>query len=424
MSRKKLEIPEDYLKHEPYKSIISILEIAPSFHRYFQGGLKPGQLMHILAKGFSIKDSSHGLLDIFRLHLRDNENVKNRVKLDQSIAGKHPHQGFNKFLVKLKESGWIETGKKGRILLSEKRRFEPLRIWHRDLTMNCPIDRVVSYNNSVVFHPDISFTKKEQFEIKDFMWNINKPVMKFFRGMGLQKAGLKWSGFISESNAPPEIKFYFWFKIIYVHYLASLRPKGIADRTNYFFDKKEIYPIITEIVRALKHNDFEELPISIFLLGCSKETPSNWQRQFRVLLESAVKGKYPSFTGDELRNYEKEFKKMVEKTLMIRIKSEYTTLTIRPETLSYFHMINVAGVDKEKADSIFAVTEHSDHDPIPSSHPSEIHPGLLKSNTSDRLLYIFNGLDDEIKKLGYKDKEELCRELLRLANAFEIPTLD
>ena len=421
MSRKKLEIPEDYLNHNPYKSIINILEIAPSFHKAFKGGLKPGQLMHILVKGFSIEDSSYKLLDRFRLYLRDDKNVK----LDQSIAGNHPHQGFNKYLVKLKEFGWIETGKKGRILLADKYRFEPIRIWHRDLIMSCPIDRLVSYNNSTIFHPDIYFTKAEQSEIKDFVWNINKPVMEFFRKIGLQKAGSEWSKFINRSDAPPDIKFYFWFKIIYVHYLASLRPQGIADRTNYFFDKKEIYPIHTEVVMALKHNDFEELSTNLFPFGRSENTPSNWQRQFRKLLESVVKKIYPSFTGNKLRYYEKEFKKMIEKTLMIRIKSEYTTLTIRPETLSYFHMINVEGMDKEKAGSISAsaVIEHTYHDS--SSYPPENPPqGYLEDTTLDRLLYIFDGLDDEIKKLRYKHKEELCSDLLRLAIAFEGPVLD
>jgi hypothetical protein len=40
------------------------------------------------------------------------------------------------------------------------------------------------------------------------------------------------------------------------------------------------------------------------------------------------------------------------------------------------------------------------------------------------LFNIFDGLDDEIKKLGYRDKGELYSDLLRFANTFEIPALD
>jgi len=40
------------------------------------------------------------------------------------------------------------------------------------------------------------------------------------------------------------------------------------------------------------------------------------------------------------------------------------------------------------------------------------------------LFNIFDGLDDEIKKLGYKDKGELCSELFQLAIAFEVSALD
>jgi len=42
----------------------------------------------------------------------------------------------------------------------------------------------------------------------------------------------------------------------------------------------------------------------------------------------------------------------------------------------------------------------------------------------EMLFNIFDGLDDEIKKLGYRDKGELYSDLLRFANTFEIPALD
>jgi len=405
MSRKKLEISEDYLTQEPYKSIINVLEIAPSFRKKFKRGLKPRQLMHIIVEGYSVNDTTRRVLDNFRKLLTEDEKIKGRVKLDQLIAGKYPHQGFNKYLNKLQLGGWIER-KKGRIVLSSKRRFEPLRFWYGDFIRNCPITKIVNYDNSTIFHPHLSFTTQEKNEIKGVLDGFYGSVGYLFSKIGLRQAGDEWSKFISKIEVSPATKLYFWFKLIYVHYLASLRPDMIVDGYGYF-RKGEVLPIGMEAFMELKKTDFERRILS--------KKIRDWQPKFLQLLEGAVKKRYSDVYKDEQKDYAEEFKKLCNKTLMTRVKAEYFTVIIRPEFLSYFYLKDVEEIGKEKSKAIFAATILNASNVKVESHETPIK----KCNIAN----FFDGFDAEITALGYEDKKEFCDDLMPLANAFEVPVL-
>jgi hypothetical protein len=132
MSRKKLVHYTDFLKDKTYSSILNVLKIAPTFNIYFKNGLKPGQLMHLIVWGYKT-DFSRKLLDDFRKYIQENRYLNNKIKLDQEIAGKTPHQGFRHYLNNLEKTGWIIRGNKGRILLSKKYENELFKLENKEI---------------------------------------------------------------------------------------------------------------------------------------------------------------------------------------------------------------------------------------------------------------------------------------------------
>lgn len=416
MSKKILKSPEDFLSEDPYRSIINVLEIAPTFRKSFKYGLKPRQIMHLLVNGYEINDNSKRILDNFRVYLKNDEQVKNRVILNQKIGGKNPQQNFNKLLIKLNEIGWIQKGEKSKYFLSDRYRVESLRTWSRDIIMGCPANKIIEYNNSTLFHPDITFTEREKFEIEGFLGEISITFINFCRTFGLNKAGMEWFTFINKNDIPNDVKLYFFFKTIYIHYLASLRPKGIIDRKNYSFPKDEITPVTTETLMILRSNKFEGFPEKLFKIEISDIIP-DWQNRFLQLLESIVKSKYTQFTIDRTIGYIEEYRNMLEKTFMIRIRSEYMLLLLRPQILSYFYMTNVEKIDKEKARNISrASIDYKKHNQ--DLYEPFISPEMEKMERIEMLQNTFREFDNDIKQLGFKGYKELCEELLPLAIAF------
>ena len=59
---------------------------------------------------------------------------------------------------------------------------------------------------------------------------------------------------------------------------------------------------------ALKNKDFEMLPTEYLLVFSEKS--SKWQPRFIKLIETSLKKKYPSFSEDEAKSYEDDFKKI------------------------------------------------------------------------------------------------------------------
>ena len=130
--------------------------------------------------------------------------------------------------------------------------------------------------------------------------------------------------------------------------------------------------------------------------------------------------KYPAlysiFHLSELRENQ-EYSKILEKTIMIRIKSEYTLLAIRPELLSMSYLKNIEKIDDDKA-RIISRASNVNEKYYPGLYQPDIPPEALKVDTCDILLGYFKGFENQIKKLEYKNNEELCEELLPLAIAF------
>lgn len=307
----------------------------------------------------------------------------------------------------LKEKGYV---------LSEKHKFEPLKIWYTDLIMDCSLHHILNYGKFTFFYPNLSLNKEEKGELKGLMNGgmVSYPyLITFFRKVGLRVAGEIWSRFVNKIEASPATKFYFWLKIIYIHYLASLKPFMIIEGEGDY-RQEEILPIRMEIFMTLKKMHFEGLPVE---LPPFKEL-HEWQPQFKKLLESVLKRKYSFFEEDEVSKYEKQFKKVCEITLIERVKSDYFIVVVRPEILSYFYLKDVEGIEKEKAHYISEASEDA-------YEPSLFHRDII-SDKPEAFPYavdeLFKGLDSGIIALGYKDKKELYDELQHLIDAFELPS--
>ncbi len=436
MTRKILKTPDDFMNHEPYKSIINAVKEAPSFHSNFKKGLRPRELRYIILKPwkspdqkqkekaiepkpkekkedtirYTIRDTSRPILDRFKVHLQN----RDMATLNQSICGKNSAQGFNQYLKRLQHYGWI-TRKKGRILLSESYKDYPIRAWQKNFIMKCPVDHILTEHNATLFHPTIKYDAHDKEEIKATMNQVSKILNVTLRKTGLRKAGFEWSRFIKTVDCKRATKLYFWLKIIYAHYIASLQPLGIIDRDNYYFKDTEMPMISKETIMAMKSTKYDGLPESILVFYTKKS--KGWQERFIRLLESAVKKKYSYLNKKEVQRHYTEFIKVCEETLHMRIDVEYFTLTIRPEFLSYFLLKDGPSINDKMAHNVSQaveqISEYSDFFDDTSFDESE--------SMIDNITDLFKDYEKEIKELGYKNKEELSYELKPLTNVFEMP---
>jgi hypothetical protein len=118
MSRKILNEPIDFIKKEPYKSLIHILDQAPNFSIRLQKGLATHELRHLLVSGYSAKMGAYknSIITNFRKHIQ--EKLPNIILLDQKIATSG--QAFNNIIKRAQDYGIIEKKKKNKWTLSKK----------------------------------------------------------------------------------------------------------------------------------------------------------------------------------------------------------------------------------------------------------------------------------------------------------------
>lgn len=260
MTRNKI----NFLKDEPYSSIINILQIAPLFDEEFSKKIKPKMLADLLVKGYSVRGSDRLILDEFKEFLKKNEKSAGRIIFDQDIAGKDQHQGFNKLLQKL-DGKWIDRPH-GIVRLKKQKKIEPLKKWHSDFINKCFSDNVWKFYDCFVYHPEISPSdiKNEDLwsldDICDFRdicsrfhpdyshkekksnvsMNPAYDLRMLFDRIGLKKGNIKWKEYIKTHNVKPVTELYLYLELIQFHYkLTPQAQKRMQDVRN--FQMKPIY---------------------------------------------------------------------------------------------------------------------------------------------------------------------------------------
>jgi hypothetical protein len=166
MSRKRLKTDDDFLKIEPYKSIINILFLAPSFNLLYRNGVQPKELRTLLVKGYTPypkKEDGHRrqILSEFRdfllmtagdrVHLNQEEIQPGRYKKKKNqLSTTRLENLFNQILQRLERAGWIER-RQGYCVLSEKRSQKILQHWHADYFTNVS-EPIMAFDRQFVFY--------------------------------------------------------------------------------------------------------------------------------------------------------------------------------------------------------------------------------------------------------------------------------
>lgn len=197
--RATLKEPRDYIKFEPYRSIINSLKLAPKYSEEFEGGLESKELRYLIVKGYDTKPhkgfrkpkgtKKKTLIELFKKTMEFNSNIK----LNQNIST--TPQGFNKFLKKLEDEGRIER-KNGLCYLSGRYKLNILNIRKSDIIIDTDFEHIIfcppRYNHTF-YNPGIP-ADYIRYNVEDFEQRI-KNVEE-----NLQKADLGWLGILREAR--------------------------------------------------------------------------------------------------------------------------------------------------------------------------------------------------------------------------------
>ena len=157
-SRSRIRELEDYLRIEPYHTIIRILQLAPTYYPEFREGLQTKELRYLIqgdfvyehGKGFRGKGKTPLVVNLKKRLISNKE-----IKLNQNIS--KTYQGFNKYLEKLEESGWI-TRESGYIKLSQKKNILALKHLYLDNIKSTDTSNIIPLPNISYLFPNKTIT--------------------------------------------------------------------------------------------------------------------------------------------------------------------------------------------------------------------------------------------------------------------------
>jgi len=286
-------------------------------------------------------------------------------------------------------NGIIEPGslqKRNYYNLTSFLKFEPTRIWYKDYIDSINSQQMILGENSTVFLKGLSHDAVERSEYKNIRKSMNilqetyflfcQPLWK----IGLRLANDIWIDFIKDINASGETKLFFWLEILRVHFLATDRWVFISER-NGLYRLGFIHPIVFDLYSSLKLYKFEHSHVP-------------WSEKFTELFRKVI----TDLDQTELKRFKSKFNNVCIKSLDIRIKNEDFITVLHSETLiqaKHYEKLN-------KRDKKFLNKKSSK---------------MIRLNKFD----FFKGLEQEIKNLGFYDKQHFYNELQYLANSFDLP---
>ncbi len=434
IKRATLKEPKDYVKFEPYKSIINALKLAPSYCEEFKEGLETKELRCLIVKGYTVETGKGfrnkkrakkiTLIKDYKKKLEWNSNVK----LNQDIST--THQGFNKYLEKL-DGIWIER-KNGICFLSEKRKFELLRLRQKDIIMNTGLE----YS---VFHPSPghSYTYYIPRITTEYLIQSVKGLKNRVEKVeeNLKKAQAEWLGILSEARD------------VYL--------KELWNRQ--FLQNNEIY-VLTKFDFCLD-TIFDRRIILLLDISLPEKTlDEQWDSLMDIkkrAFEKYIQKRYPTLTQSQIeevhKKIEKEYKLKKEffDGLSKKIK-QYGSIGI----LEHIIVLDFLGIGKHRYEELVAADIIKSASLNRGKSVGEIYDELKKSsekeypydtfenkdsseehtiNSVNEKLYVkppffksfFQGFEKELKELGFKKNklEDFCKDLDETAMILRLPSL-
>ncbi|GAG19010.1 unnamed protein product, partial [marine sediment metagenome] len=172
------------------------------------------------------------------------------------------------------------------------------------------------------------------------------------------------------------------------------------------YRKGMVYPVNKDVIEPLKFHNYEK-------------NLSSWSEQFTTLYHKVI-SKYYNNQVEAVKN---DFFSICDDTLNIREKTNDFITVLRPEIVSYLGIRDqyrdIYGMDEVR--KLMKSTRQNTEPqtkPNPDNDPDDF---LEEGRNSLKELELFNGLDDEIRKLGFQDVQHLNDELKYLADAFQMP---
>lgn len=276
-----LKEPLNYIKFEPYRTIINSLKLALDYEE-FKGGLETKELRYLIVKGYAAKphkgfrrrkgSKKNTIIELFKETMKSNSNIE----FDQSIST--TPQGFNKLLKKLDDSGWIK--RKNRLChLSGKYKLDILNLRKSDIIMDTDFEHVVfrppGYKHTF-YNPGI-LAGHIRCNVKDYEQRIKKVEKN------LQTAYYGWLGILKEARDSSVQQF--WDDSI-------LCRKDVHVLSKFFFCLVMIYEI-------------EE----ILILDHPKRSPNEqWELLMRIhdrAISRYIKKRYPDISSSQMATLEK-----------------------------------------------------------------------------------------------------------------------
>ncbi len=216
--RATLKDSEDFLKYEPYKSIMYAIKSAPDYCKEFKGGLETKELRYLIVKGYDVEtgqgfrkrkgEKNKTLIEAYKKELEWNP----KIKLNQKIST--THQGFNKYLKKLEARGWIRR-KKSRILLDEKHRYEYLRFLKEKIIKKYPLKNILPERDFIFYLPKSitvdRFTKEDRIQFNKIANYSLSSLEKIIKKIRDEKKREIWDKkIINSDRVNPLVKLYLW----------------------------------------------------------------------------------------------------------------------------------------------------------------------------------------------------------------------
>jgi DNA-binding PadR family transcriptional regulator len=305
--------------------------------------------------------------------------------------------------------------------LSKKHKFEPLKIFYNNILFDCSESAIHPSKNLTLFFPRLDeLNPYEKKKLYHLMLEQNyDSISEYLKKVGLRIASEVWSKALKNNKSSKELKFYFWMKLILIHYLATIS----FDEIHHCFRLGENPHVDMDRIHNIKINEFTP-PFNIgkfkirFLPERQKELFNLFDKAFWKYLDELHIFVDKKKFNQQVNFSEVIFNRIIEKTLIKRAEAEFFICIIHPEHLSYFSLIEIGGEDTESAlDIVDSYIYRDDHKKLKSIKKETVKKSFFEVSV------FFDGLEDDINKLFERGIEDLNYQFRELVQTFKYPKI-
>lgn len=145
----------------------------------------------------------------------------------------------------------LRRERRGEYIITDSYKIEPLKLWHKEVIMNCPVENILPKNNITFFlyglslndlsDEDIEKLRENKIKLDRYLLKIEYDVLK---EAGYRKANEIWKKFINDVRCPPIGKFILWLLLIRnelehstkSRYFHTIREHRLEKIKQEFFD--------------------------------------------------------------------------------------------------------------------------------------------------------------------------------------------